>query len=64
LTAFDVLPNSNTIYGLLIDSDLNNVTGFLGTDYQVKVSWNNETEEGAKRLIEFSSEWKIFIHTT
>jgi hypothetical protein len=54
LTAFDVYPHSNTTYGLLIDSDLNNATGFQGTDYQVEISWNNETEQWAKRIIEFS----------
>jgi hypothetical protein len=30
------------VYGMLIDADLNNATGFLESDYQVELMWEKK----------------------
>ena len=42
-------------YGLFIDSDNNDQTGFNGIDYQYEISWINETKSWNKRVLEWAS---------
>jgi hypothetical protein len=37
-------------YGMLIDSDFNDKTGFDGIDYKLEISWNNKTQNWIKTL--------------
>lgn len=48
-------PEYKINYGLFIDSDNNDQTGFRGIDYQYEMSWINETKTWNKRLLEWSS---------
>lgn len=50
------MPTSQSIYyGMLIDADSNNNTGFQGIDYQVEVKWSNKTNTWTRTTNEFSS---------
>lgn len=42
-------------YGMLIDSDYNENTGQRGIDYQLEITWNNETKTWTKTLTEWAS---------
>ncbi|HET7643618.1 MAG TPA: hypothetical protein VFK40_08930 [Nitrososphaeraceae archaeon] len=46
---------SNLIYGILIDSDLDPLTGKDGIDYQLELQWNNINKTWVKMLGEYSS---------
>src|SRR5215211_648831 len=37
-------------YGMLIDADFNDKTGFDGIDYKLEISWNNQTQNWIKTL--------------
>jgi hypothetical protein len=42
-------------YGILIDSDFNNDTGYQGIDYQVEVKWNDTSNKWIRSFNEFSA---------
>jgi len=42
-------------YGMMIDSDFNENTGQKGIDYQLEISWNNQSKTWTKILTEWSS---------
>lgn len=47
LSPFIFSPSNETSvknYGMLIDSDFDNKTGFLGIDYKIEISWDNHTK--------------------
>ena len=47
------MPTSQSIYyGMLIDADSNNNTGFQGIDYQVEVKWSNKTNTWTRKTYE------------
>lgn len=51
-----IMPSQYKInYGLFIDSDNNDQTGFNGIDYQYEISWINETKSWNKRVLEWAS---------
>jgi hypothetical protein len=41
-------------YGMLIDSDFDKNTGFEGIDYKLEISWDNQTKEWTKKLVQWS----------
>ena len=41
-------------YGMLIDSDFDKKTGFQGIDYKLEISWDNQTKEWTKKLVQWS----------
>lgn len=43
------------IYGMLIDSDFDPVTGKDGIDYQIEIQWNNQTQSWTRFFGEYSS---------
>lgn len=45
---------SQVNYGMLIDSDFDNRTGYDGIDYQLEVGWNNQSKIWDKKLTEWS----------
>lgn len=42
-------------YGILIDSDFNNDTGYQGIDYQVEIKWNDTSNKWIRSFNEFSA---------
>jgi hypothetical protein len=42
-------------YGMLINADSNLDTGYLGHDYHLRISWNNETKTWDYKLAEWST---------
>jgi hypothetical protein len=46
--------NTGVNYGILIDADFDNTTGFGGIDYKVEISWKNQTEQWNKVLEKWS----------
>jgi len=51
-----ILHNVNfLIYGMLIDSDFNPLTGKDGIDYQIEIQWNNQTQLWTRFFGEYSS---------
>jgi hypothetical protein len=46
---------SEVFYGVLVDADLNNNTGFQGVDYKVEIAWNKSESKWKKTFGEFSS---------
>lgn len=51
------LSNTRQIYyGILIDSDFNNDTGYQGIDYQVEIKWNDTSKQWSRSFNEFSAE--------
>jgi hypothetical protein len=49
-------PNIHWIsYGVMIDSDLNNNTGYDSADYQLGITWNQTSGKWIKTLAEYSS---------
>ena len=61
LANFEKAPNDheNVNYGMYIDADSNNMTGFHGIDYKVEISWNNESRKWTSVFEEWSSSGKI-----
>jgi hypothetical protein len=56
LSSFTEKPARNEVfYGVLIDADLNNNTGFQGVDYKVEIAWNKSESKWKKTFGEFSS---------
>jgi hypothetical protein len=52
---FQNLLKYNTVdYGMLIDSDFDNKTGFGGIDYKLEISWDNHTKTWTKKLVQWS----------
>lgn len=60
----DRLPSNNhlnlhhvnyLIYGMLIDSDFDLLTGKDGVDYQLEIQWNNQTQSWTRFVGEYSS---------
>lgn len=60
----DRLPSNNhlnlhhvnyLIYGMLIDSDFDLLTGKDGVDYQLEIQWNNQTQSWTRFVDEYSS---------
>lgn len=48
--------NSKQIYyGILIDSDFNNDTGYQGIDYQVEIKWNDISKKWSRSFNELSA---------
>jgi hypothetical protein len=45
-------------YGMLIDSDFDKKTGFEGIDYKLEISWDNQTREWTKKLVQWSVQGK------
>jgi hypothetical protein len=55
LLPFNEQPSiGNVNYGMLIDADFNDKTGFDGIDYKIEISWNNEIKRWSKILEEWS----------
>ena len=55
-SSFTEKPARNEVfYGVLVDADLNNNTGFQGVDYKVEVAWNKSESKWKKTFGEFSS---------
>lgn len=53
----DGLSNTRQIYyGILVDSDFNNDTGYQGIDYQVEVKWNDTSKKWNRSFNEFSAD--------
>ena len=48
------LKYKNVDYGMLIDSDFEKKTGFEGIDYQLELSWDNQTHTWTKKLVQWS----------
>jgi hypothetical protein len=48
-------PQYKINYGLFIDSDNNDQTGFNGIDYQYEMSWINKTKTWNQKVLEWSS---------
>jgi hypothetical protein len=46
--------NEHVDYGMLIDSDFNKNTGYGGIDYNLQLSWNNETKLWSRTLYQWS----------
>jgi hypothetical protein len=44
----------NVNYGMFIDADFDDTTGFGGIDYKVEISWNNQSREWTKVLEKWS----------
>lgn len=42
-------------YGILMDSDFNNDTGYQGIDYQVEIKWNDTSNKWIRSFNEFSA---------
>jgi hypothetical protein len=40
----------NVSYGMLINADFNDETGFDGIDYKLEISWNNQTQNWVRTL--------------
>jgi hypothetical protein len=62
LSSISDLPTGNDIsnsrqiyYGILIDSDFNNDTGYQGIDYQVEIKWNDTSKKWNRSFNEFSA---------
>ncbi len=56
LTTGKDIPNTKQIYyGILIDSDFNNDTGYQGIDYQVEIKWNDTSKKWNRSFNEFST---------
>ena len=54
---FKVQPRSsdeNVNYGMYIDSDFDETTGFGGIDYKVEIGWNNQSKQWTKVLEKWS----------
>ena len=54
---FKVHPRStdeNVNYGMFIDSDFDDTTGFGGIDYKVEIGWNNQSKQWTKVLEKWS----------
>jgi hypothetical protein len=54
---FKVHPRSsdeNVNYGMYIDSDFDETTGFGGIDYKVEIGWNNQSKQWTKVLEKWS----------
>ena len=57
LTSLNGKPSSDEIrYGMLIDADLNNNTGFQGVDYEVEIKWSNKTNTWTRSFLEYASD--------
>jgi hypothetical protein len=39
---------------MLIDSDFDKKTGFEGIDYKLEISWDNQTGQWTKKLVQWS----------
>jgi hypothetical protein len=50
----DPLEYKKVDYGMLIDSDFDRSTGFEGIDYKLEISWDNQTKEWTKKLVQWS----------
>ena len=46
--------NVQVNYGMLIDADFDNNTGYDGIDYKLEVGWNNQTNKWDKTLTQWS----------
>ena len=56
LTTGNDIPNTKQVYyGILIDSDFNNDTGYQGIDYQVEIKWNDTSKKWNRSFNEFSA---------
>ena len=57
LTSLKGKPSADVIaYGIMIDADLNGDSGFQGVDYEIQISWNNNTKAWTQTLIEYASD--------
>ena len=57
LTSSNGKPSADVItYGIMIDADLNGDSGFQGVDYELQISWNNNTKAWTQTLIEYASD--------
>jgi hypothetical protein len=57
LTSSNGKPSADVIaYGIMIDADLNSDSGFQGVDYELQISWNNDTKTWTQTLIEYASD--------
>jgi hypothetical protein len=57
LANFETTPNDyeNVNYGIYFDADSNNRTGLNGIDYNLEISWNNESRTWTRAFEEWSS---------
>lgn len=53
--SYDVPKDRQIYYGILIDSDFNNDTGYQGIDYQVEIKWNEVSNSWTRTFNEFSA---------
>jgi hypothetical protein len=53
--------NRDINYGMYIDADFNDKTGFGGIDYKFEINWNNKTKEWTKTLEKWSQEGNIIV---
>jgi hypothetical protein len=54
-TDSDISNTKQIYYGILIDSDFNNDTGYQGIDYQVEIKWNDTSKKWNRSFNEFSA---------
>ena len=54
-TGNDISNTKQIYYGMLIDSDFNNDTGYQGIDYQVEIKWNDTSKKWNRSFNEFSA---------
>ncbi len=54
-TGNDISNSKQVYYGMLIDSDFNNDTGYQGIDYQVEIKWNDTSKKWNRSFNEFSA---------
>jgi hypothetical protein len=56
LASFNKIPSREKVgYGVLIDADLNENTGYQGIDYKAEISWNRTAQNWTEVVNEFSS---------
>lgn len=55
LSSFDNSPAKNMWYGMLVDADFNNSTGYQGIDYKSEIFWDNTRKNWTRVFNELSS---------
>ena len=59
-------PNENVNYGMFIDADFDQTTGYGGIDYKIEIGWDNQSEQWTQVLEKWShyGETKVLSNKT